>query len=214
MSRIITISPDTTDYRQLLPIAEILLSGGVAAGPTQTFYGLMASADRSEAIDRILTMKGRDKDKPLLLLLDRTERVSCYARELPESAMGLVNRFWPGPLTLLLRARPGLHQALVGHTRTVGLRVEGLPVIQTLVRVMDRAITGTSANPGGASPARTVEEVQDYFGDQLDLIIDAGPCPGGAPSTLIDVSLGPPRLLRDGSLRINDMIAVAPDMRT
>jgi L-threonylcarbamoyladenylate synthase len=209
-----TIRPDTTDYRQLLPVVEILLDGGVAAGPTQTYYGLMASADRAEAINRILAMKGRDSNKPLLLLLDRTERVSCYAKELPETAMGLVDRFWPGPLTMLFRARPGLHEALVGHTRTVGLRVEGLPIIQTLVRAMDRAVTGTSANPGGKKPARTVEEVQDYFGDKLDLIIDAGPCPGGPPSTLIDVSFGRPRLLRDGGLKINDMMAVAPDMRT
>jgi L-threonylcarbamoyladenylate synthase len=193
---------------------EILLDGGVVAGPTQTYYGLMASADRAEAIERILAMKGRDSQKPLLLLLDRTDRVSCYARELPDSAMGLIDRFWPGPLTLLFRARPGLHEALVGPTRTVGLRVEGLPIIQTLVRAMDRAVTGTSANPGGEKPARTVEEVQDYFGDGLDLIIDAGPCPGGPPSTLIDVSFGRPRLLRDGGLKINDMMAVAPDMRT
>jgi L-threonylcarbamoyladenylate synthase len=146
--------------------------------------------------------------------MDQKARVECYARELPDSALGLVRRFWPGPLTLMLRARPGLHPSLVGPTRTVAVRVAGLGAIRLLVRCLDRAITGTSANPGGLPPARTVDEVLDYYDDRLDLIIDGGPCPGGEPSTLVDVSMGRPRLIRHGTLSLDDMMAAAPDMRT
>ncbi|MEW6265411.1 MAG: L-threonylcarbamoyladenylate synthase [Thermodesulfobacteriota bacterium] len=214
MPGLIKIDPQAISLTALRPAVEALLDGGVLAGPTQSFYGLMAAADKAPALERIMTLKGREPNKPLLLLLDQPLRLTCYARELPESAQGLAAKFWPGPLTLLLRARRGLHPALVGPTRTVGVRVEGLPAIRTLIRALDRAITGTSANPGGRPPALTAEEVQAYFGDKIDLILDGGPCPGGAGSTLIDVSIGPPRLVRDGGLSLDEMVSVAPDMRT
>lgn len=214
MASILKIDPMSADHIQILPAVNVLVEGGIVAGPTQTFYGLMAAADRPDALNRVFDIKGRDNRMPLLLLLDRTARAECYARELPESAMGLVERFWPGPLTLLLRAQQGLHESLVGPTRTIALRVEGLPVIRTLVRASDRAVSGTSANPSGKPPARTAGEVEEYFGDKVDLILDGGTCPGGLPSTIIDASLGPPRLVRDGGLSLNDMIAAAPGMRT
>ena len=212
--RLLEIDKHKAQIKDLRPAIEVLLDGGVVAGPTETFYGLMASADRPEALERVLRMKGRDGNKPLLLLLDRPRRALCYAREIPESSEGLVRNFWPGPLTLLLRARPHIHVSLVGHTRTVGVRVEGLPAIRLLVRAMDRAVTGTSANPGGAPPARTAAEVAAYFHDDLDMILDAGPCPGGEPSTIIDASLGRPRLIRDGVIRIDQLRRAAPDLRT
>lgn len=214
MPDIIKLDAQCTDFKEIRPVLQVLLQGGVVAGPTETFYGLMACADKETALTRIMTLKGRDGNKPLLLLLDRKERATCYARELPESADGLIRKFWPGPLSLLLRARPGIPGPLVGPARTVGVRVEGMPVIRMLVRALDRAVTGTSANPGGSPPARTAEEVEAYFHDDIDLIIDTGPCPGGFPSTLVDVSLGRPRLVRYGALSLDQMIAVAPDMRT
>lgn len=214
MPEIIKINPQTTNPADLRPVVDVLLRGGLVAGPTETFYGLMAAADNRPALERVVRLKGRDGRKPLLLLLDQTERALCYGREIPDSARGLVGKFWPGPLTLLLMARPGLPEPLVGPARTVGVRVEGLPMVRWLVRCLDRAVTGTSANPGGLKPARTVEEVLHYFRDDLDLVIDSGPCPGGQPSTMVDVSLGRPRLIRDGPLSMNAMMAAAPDMRT
>ena len=213
MPEILKVDPQSEAYAPMLPVVELLLKGGVVVGPTQTFYGIMVSADRPEAIERVLRLKDRDANKPLLLLMDRAERLTCYARELPDSAQGLVRKFWPGALTLLFRAHQGLHPALVGPTRTVALRVEGLPVIRILVRALDRAVTGTSANPGGAPPATTVEQVVDYFGDQVDMILDGGRCTGGQASTIIDCSLGPPRLIRLGALSLSAITAAAPDMR-
>ncbi|MBW2091436.1 MAG: threonylcarbamoyl-AMP synthase [Deltaproteobacteria bacterium] len=214
MPRILKVDPHQRDYMALRPAVMSLLHGEVVAGPTQTFYGLMASADQPEAIKRVMELKNRAPNKPLLLLLDRALRVGCYARYEPYSYKLLAKHFWPGPLTILLEAHPGQHPALIGPRETVGLRVEGLPVIRALVRTLDRAVTGTSANPAGEPPALTPEEVINYFGDNVDLIIDGGPCPGGKPSTLIDASTTPPRLLRDGPLSLDELLAVIPDLRT
>lgn len=211
----LSIDPHKATYRDLAPAARILLDGGLVAGPTGTFYALMALVDNHIGLERIVALKGEQEreSKTLLILLDQEARVHCYAREVPEEAEGLMARFWPGPLTLLFLAHGGLHPGLVGPARTVGLRVEELTAVRLLVRMVDRGLTGTSANPSGAPPASTADQVEEYFGDQIDLIIDGGPTAGGMPSTIIDVSLGVPRVLRDGGLPLNELIQSCPILR-
>ena len=214
MTRILKINPGETDYFKIKPVVEVLLKGGVVAGPTETFYGLMAAADQPEAMKRIYKLKGRPLAKPLLLLLDQPLRVNAYGRDIAPEAMLLAEKFWPGPLTLLLIAHPGLSPFLTGTRGIVGVRVEGLRLIRTLVKALDRAVTGTSANPSGDPPACTAEQVEDYFGEGVDLIIDAGSCPGGKASNVIDISLSPPCLLRDGPIPLEALEAVVPDLRS
>ncbi len=212
VTNIIRIDPRLADDVQLAPAVEILRQGGVVAGPTETFYGLMASAGSPEAVARVAELKGRDGRKPLLLLMDRPERAFDYAEEILPEAEALIKAFWPGPLTLLLASRPDLHPFLVGSGGTVGLRVEGLPLVRRLVAGLDQAVTGTSANPGGAPPADTAEKVQEYFGSRVDLIIDSGTCPGGHPSTLVEASHTPFRLLRNGAISLDRLRAVVPEI--
>lgn len=212
MATIIKIDPNSATADQLQPAVDILRAGGVVAGPTQTFYGLMAAVDRMEALARIQWLKGRDSRKPLLLLLDTPQRMAEYAKEIPEAAAALAKAFWPGPLTILTPSVPGLHPSLVGSGGTVALRVEGLPVIRTLVRALGRAVTGTSANPGGQPPAVTAEEVVAYFGEAVDLVLDGGPCPGNRPSTLVEVSHPPARLIREGAIPRDALTKVIPDL--
>lgn len=214
MPPIIKINPHSASSAELEPAINVLLEGGVIAGPTQTFYGLMAAADRPQALARVLELKGRDSRKPLLLLLDTSQRVLDYAQSLPKPAADLAGAFWPGPLTLLVPAKPGLDPALAGPSGSVGLRVEGLPIVRTLVQAVGRAVTGTSANPAGEPPARTIAEVLAYFGDSLDLILDGGPCPGGQASTMIGTCDSRPRLLRPGVLGLEELRATVPDLQT
>lgn len=210
----LVIDPRNASFDALAPAARALLDGGLVACPTDTFYALMAPADNPEALDRIGRIKGGERqNKALLLLIDQEARVRCYAREVPEEAAGLMARFWPGPLTLLFLAQGGLHPSLVGPARTVGLRVEGLPAVRRLVRMVDRGLTGTSANPGGAPPPTTADQVMEYFGDQVAMVIDGGPTPGSQPSTVIDASLGVPRVLRDGGLPMTELIQACPILR-
>lgn len=212
MPQILKIDAKNSDFSKLRPVLEVLLSGGVVAGPTESSYGLMASADRPDGLKKIFEIKGRNPDNPLLLLLDRPIRLSCYARKPAMPTMEAVEKIWPGKLSVLLHALPGLDKTLVGPGRKVGLRVEALPIIQNLVRALDRAVSGTSANPSGLPPARTAEEVLEYFKDQVDLIIDAGERPNSKPSSLVDLTSQPPRLLREGMLPADELLKTFPGL--
>ena len=215
MPQKLVIDPHSASFEELAPAARVLIDGGLVACPTQTFYALMATVDNHEALEKLAELKGESKrgGKPFLIIVDQEARLQCYAREVPEEAEGLMSRFWPGPMTLLFLAQGGLHGTLVGEARTVGLRIEGLPLPRQLVRMTDRGVTGTSANPSGAAPATTADQVLEYFGDDIDLVIDGGPTPGGQPSTVIDASLGAPRVLRDGGLPLNELIQACPILR-
>ena len=216
MPRRLVIDPRKVTPAQLAPAVRLLLEGGVVAGPTQSFYALMALVDQPRALEKIIDLKGRRESrrrKPLLIMLDQEARVSCYAKETPPAAQALIAAFWPGPLTLLLPGHKDLHPGLLGPGRTVGLRVEGLPAVRLLARMADRGLTGPSANPGGAPPPVSADEVVDYFGEAVDLVLDGGLLPGGEASTIIDVALSPPRLARSGSLAPADLLQVCPALK-
>ncbi|MDR1922721.1 MAG: L-threonylcarbamoyladenylate synthase [Candidatus Adiutrix sp.] len=214
MSKRLIIDPRNVAFEALAPAARMLLDGGVVAGPTASFYALMALADGHPALEKVVELKGAEgrQGKASLILLDQPARALCYARETPEAAWALMSRFWPGPLTLLFPAQTGLHASLVGPARTVALRLESLLAVRRLVRMVDRGLTGTSANPAGEAPADRAEAVLDYFGDSIDLIIDGGVTGGGPPSAIIDVSLAAPRLIRGGPLSAGDLRAACPSL--
>lgn len=216
MAERLCIDPNNATFEELAPAARILLDGGVVACPTESFYALTALVDDHGALERIIRLKGESEreNKPLLIMVDNPARVMCYAREIPEEAEGLMARFWPGLMTLLFLAHSGIHQALVGPARTVGVRVEGLACVRRLVRMADRGLTGTSANPAGLPPASSADEVLHYFGDDIEMVIDGGPGNAMAKaSTIIDVSLGVPRVLRDGGLPLADLKQACPILR-
>jgi len=214
MPRRLVIDPQEVTPAQLAPVVRLLLEGGVVAGPTQTFYSLMALVDQPRALEKIIDLKGRQRrNKPFLIMLDQEARVRCYAKETSAAAEGLMASFWPGPLTLLLPAHKDLHRCLVGPGRTVGLRVEGLKAVRLLARMVDRGLSGPSANPAGAPPPVTADEVEGYFGEAVDLILDGGPTPGREPSTIIDAALSPPRLVRPGPLDPATLLKACPPLK-
>jgi L-threonylcarbamoyladenylate synthase len=215
MPRRLVIDPREVTPAQLVPAVRLLLAGGVVAGPTESFYALMALVDQPRALEKIISLKGRQssRGKPLLIMLDQEARVRCYARQTPAAAERLMARFWPGPLTVLLPAHKDLHPSLLGPGRTVGLRVEGRKSVRLLARMVDRGLTGPSANPGGAPPPVNADEVAGYFGEAVDLILDGGPTPGGEASTIIDAALAPPRLVRPGPLAPADLLEACPDLK-
>jgi L-threonylcarbamoyladenylate synthase len=191
-------------FRALEPACEILLAGGVVAAPTESFYGLMALPDREAALEKLLELKGaRTRDDAFLLLVDRRERVRAYAQEVPPEAERLMDGFWPGLLTILFKAQTGLHPAVLGSKKnTVGLRLDRSPVPAALVRMTDRAVTGTSANPSGLPPASAAEAVLEYFGGKVDCVVDTGPTRGGKPSTVVDISKSPFSVVREGAVSV------------
>jgi len=202
--------PGTAPHRRLvLRAAEILKQGGVVAYPTETSYGLGALVSRPEALERIYRIKNRPEGKPLLVLVAHTGQLDELVERIPAAALPLIDRFWPGPLTLLFPARPGLPRPLCGDTGKVGIRISAHPWAQALVLASGRPITATSANLSGRVSAVSAQDVASQLRDPLpDFILDGGPTPGGLPSTILDVSGAVPRLVRPGVLNPEDIPGV------
>jgi L-threonylcarbamoyladenylate synthase len=190
-------SPSTVE-RLSRQVASVLQRSGLVAIPTETFYGLGVNPFDARALDRLRAVKGREDAKPILVLVASINDLSAFVEHVPPAASLLIEGFWPGPLTILFPARASLPHALTAGTGLVGMRVSSCrPLCELLTRV--GPLTGTSANRAGAAPARTAEAVQQAFGDAVDLILDAGPTPGGLPSTVVDAhhSL---RIVREGAI--------------
>lgn len=193
-------------------VREHLAAAGLVALPTETFYALAADPFEEEALARLFALKERTLDKPVLLLVSGPDMVLSVARDIPKRASDLMAQFWPGPLTLIFPARPGLPRWLTGGTQGVGLRQPRQDITCRLIAALGFPVTGTSANRAGQPACTRAEQVEREFGDDLDLILDAGPCPGGLPSTIVDVSVSPPRLVRAGAVAIGEIRNMIPDL--
>lgn len=200
MTQIVRVDPDNISFEALIPAIEILKSGGVAAYPTETFYGLGVNALHEEAIKKIYAIKKRDFSQPLLILISHQDQLSLYVEDVSEDARMLIERFWPGPLTLIFSASHHIPTVLLGETDKIAVRVSSDPIARALTRRLNFPITSTSANLSGSQSPVTPEEVSQQLGDTIDILIDGGRTPGGKPSTIIDVTFSPPRLVRGGAI--------------
>ena len=180
--------------------ARLLRARGLVAFPTETFYGLGANALDEAAVARVFHAKGRPADKPLLVLVDSLEMVAEVARDVSALARRLMARYWPGALTLVLRAHAGLPDALTAGTGTIGVRLPGHPVARALVGAFGGPVTAPSANPHGQASPRTADEVIAGLAERVDLVLDGGATPGGPASTLLDLTRTPPVVLRAGAV--------------
>jgi L-threonylcarbamoyladenylate synthase len=176
----------------------ILESGGVIAFPTGSLYGLGADALNAVAVDRVFAIKMRAPDKPLLILIPDRKVVFDLAAEVPPAAKRLMDRFWPGQVTIVFKARPGLPANLTAGTGRIGIRLPGHPVARALVSAFGRPITGTSANLSGQGGCHNVDELDAMLIEQLDLVLDAGPLEEGIGSTVVDITGAEPIVIREG----------------
>lgn len=180
---------------QLQPIIQ---RGGIVAIPTETFYGLGVNPFDTVALARLTHAKGRPQRMPILVLVSALSDVSLFATEVSEAASTLMDAFWPGALTILFPARASVPSTVTGGSGRVGLRLSSCqPLRELLGRV--GPLTGTSANRTGAAPASTAREVEDNLGQEVDAILDAGPTPGGLPSTVLEADDGL-RIIRHGAI--------------
>ena len=183
--------------------AKVIEAGGVIAYPTDTFYGLGADPRDLRAVSKVFAIKGREADQPILLLLHDRSEVAAWTSAVTGSAERLMDKFWPGPLTLVFTARPGVFRELTGGTGTIGLRVPGSDVTRALLRRVGKALTGTSANRSGSTSPRTADEVMGELGDRIDLVLDCGALAADRPSTVVDVTAEPPRIIRMGAVDVS-----------
>ncbi|HEX6284896.1 MAG TPA: L-threonylcarbamoyladenylate synthase [Pyrinomonadaceae bacterium] len=183
--------------------ADAISSGGVIAFRTDTFYGLGADPFDASAVRRVRELKGRDDDKPILLLISDAEAVERVIVERSSEFQIAAQNFWPGPLTIVGKAVKTLPEEITAGTGTVGVRLPADKTVRDLVRECGGVLTATSANPSGREPARSAEEVGAYFPSGLDLIVDGGEVSVTKPSTVLDISSSPPRVVREGTIPRN-----------
>lgn len=202
-----------SDANAIQKAAKALKEGQLVAIPTETVYGLGADADQDNACAAIFETKGRPKDHPLIVHITSKDAARHYAQELPDFAEKLIDTFWPGPLTLILKRKTGVGTAAAGDQSTIGLRCPSHPVAQELMKSFERlggyGIAAPSANRFGRTSPTTAQHVQQAFADDtshaLALILDGGPCDVGIESTIIDCSRGRPVLLRPGILTLDEL---------
>ncbi len=188
------------DSKGIARASRIILQGGIVAFPTETFYGLGADAGDVVALQKVFQIKGREENKPLLLLVAGRTWVQDLVKKISPAAEALIERFWPGPLTLVFEASAHLPPILTANTGKVGLRASSHPVTQALVQAVGRAITGTSANLSGQASPSLAAQVSQALGRKVDAILDGGKTAGGLGSTVLDVSAVLPKIIRQGAI--------------
>ncbi len=179
----------------------VLSRGGVVACPTETLFGLLADALNPEAVARVSYIKGRRTEDPIAVLAPSVPMAFQLASELPEVATELAELYWPGPLTLVLRAVSGLPAPLLRDAK-IGVRVPGPSPALELVRAFGGPLTATSANRTGQQPAVDAEQIVAEFGDEVDAVVP-GRAPGGLPSTVVDPTQKPVRVVRAGAIQLD-----------
>lgn len=186
--------------REVRRAAHILRAGGLVAFPTETVYGLGADAANEKAVARLYAVKRRPADHPVIIHFAAAQAAFDWAREVPDAARKLAQKFWPGPLTLILKRSRQAGDFVTGAQDTVGLRVPSHPVAQELLRLFDGAIAAPSANRFGLVSPTTAAHVRDDLGKDVDLVLEGGASDVGIESTIVDLSGATPVLLRPGHI--------------
>ena len=185
--------------------ARVLRAGGLVAFPTETVYGLGAAAEDVGAVDRIFTVKGRPSTHPLIVHIGGADQLGDWAAEVPRPARLLAERFWPGPLTLVLRRSGRVPLVVTGGLETVALRVPSHAVALALLSEFGGGVAAPSANRFGSVSPTTAHHVREDLGAAVDFVLDGGPCEVGVESTIVDVTGEPPTILRPGGVTREDL---------
>lgn len=184
---------------------KILASGGLVAVPTETVYGLAGNGLNAAAVDRIYEVKGRPETKPLSLMVPGAAAMEQYCENVPPGAYMLAERFWPGPLTIVLKAKDTIPSVVLAGGDTVGLRCPDQEQTLALLQECGMPLAAPSANPSGVKSPKTAEEVFAYFDGKIEAVLDGGTCAVGQESTIVDMTVSPYKILRRGALPEEDI---------
>ena len=193
--------------------ARILAEGGLVAFPTDTVYGVGAHAFQPDAVERIYTAKVRPRDKAIPILLAQADDLALVAEGITETAWLLAERFWPGGLTLVLPKKANIPDVVSAGGSTVAVRVPNHPVPLALIAALGAPLAATSANLSGHPSPVTAGEVEAELGGRIELILNGGRCPGGVPSTVLDLTADPPAILRAGAIAVEEINAALAEQR-
>jgi len=196
---ILKVNPEKPDIEKIREAAMIVKSGGIIVYPTDTVYGLGATPLNEKAVLRVFRVKERDLSKPLPVLISTLEE-GFKLGIFNSRALKLARKFWPGPLTIIVRKKKHVPSIVTGGKEGIGLRIPNYEVTLKLIELCGGAIIGTSANKSGFKAAKSAEEALRILNGKVDLILDAGPSPGGVPSTIVDVTGDMVKIIRIGPI--------------
>ena len=199
------VDPDNPDMKAIRAAADAIRRGELVVFPTETVYGLAADALNVSAVNKVFEAKGRFDHQPLPVQVASLADVGRVAEFIPESARPLAERFWPGPLTLVLMKSAALPSIVTGGRETVGVRVPDHPVALALVKEVGAPIVATSANVSGGAAPRNAEQAIRDVGEKVSLVLDGGECRLGVSSTVVDVSVSPAKILRRGTIGVDEI---------
>lgn len=209
LKNIRNVHPDAPDLAIIKDASGHIEGGGIVIFPTQGLYGLGANALDQKAVDRIFAVKERPPEKPVLILIDTISDLDELVLEVPPPAIQIMNACWPGGVTLVFHARENIPRNLTAGTGKIGVRLPLHPVARHLVRLAGVPITGTSANLSGQAGCASINDIDLRVCREADMILDAGRLKGGVGSTIVDITVSPPRILREGMVpasRIRDIM--------
>jgi L-threonylcarbamoyladenylate synthase len=194
------IDPQKPEAGIIEEAAEIIKQGGVIVFPTRCLYGLGADAMNPNALERVIEIKQRPQDNPILVLINSKKQLEMLVAKIPPNADAIMEGFWPGQVTLVFDARDTLPGLLTAQSGKIGVRLPGHPVAAAILQQIKSPFTGTSANVSGRPGCIRLPDMDPQITEQVDLVMDAGTLQGGVGSTVVDVTVEPPRILREGQI--------------
>ena len=198
---IIKIDPKNPSHRDIMKASEIIKKGGTVIFPTETLYGLGGIITDEKVIKRIFKIKSRSSVKPLPVMISNLENLHLVAYEIPKEGEILAKKYWPGPLTLILKKSPSISSVITCGGPSAGIRIPANPVALKLLEAVGVPMAVTSANISGEENILTIEEIIDCFKNEVDVIIDGGPISYGIASTVVDLTGEKPVILREGKIQ-------------
>ncbi|MEI7589905.1 MAG: L-threonylcarbamoyladenylate synthase [Deltaproteobacteria bacterium] len=205
MQKHIILNAEKNDKNFVNTARDIILAGGVVAYPTETIYGLAVDATNETAIKKIFAIKGRGFDSPISIIIHSPEQLTDIVTAIHPDAKRLIDSFWPGALTIIFSAHSTVSKLLTAGTGKIGVRISSHYVAHQLALMLGKPITATSANLSGMTECHTAKEAFQQLGSCVDLIIDGGKSPLGVASTIIDVTTKPFTVLREGTIKVEEI---------
>lgn len=207
-TKIVKVDPNNIDYEIIKEAAQIINNGGTVVFPTETVYGIGADALNNEAVDKIFKAKGRPQDNPLIVHISDFNELYDFASDIPEKAKRLADKFWPGPMTMILYKNDVLSDKITAGLNTAAIRLPSNEIALALIRESKKPIAAPSANTSGKpSPTEVSHVIEDLMG-KVDMIIDGGSTYIGLESTVVDMTTDVPMILRPGGITLEDIIEV------
>jgi len=204
--KIVRINSRSPEKKLLLKACKIIKKNGVIIFPTKCLYGIGVDAFNQKAVNKVFKIKQRDKNNPILVLINKKQDLKILVKEIPFQAKVLMDKFWPGDVTIIFKAKHDIPEQLIAKTGKIGVRIPQHPVAYTLVKMAGTPITGTSANISGMKGCSDIKELELKLISNIDMVLDGGKLKGGKGSTVVDVTVSPFKILRQGSVIINNDI--------